>query len=428
MRQAVVAIVGGMLLLVVSTDPTQAQSGAPRYRMLLDERHPLVAEIELFLPGRDDMAIDLRLRPQSDGSFASPPVCDRGRLETLGAEHWRADGSCGRVRWSVPLDDQSRAGLDAGYPVGAWDGDGRWWIVTSRLGWLMSEVAPSDARLEVKVRDAQNRITRYQFVLRGPEHVPFYAVLSPQAPTSFNADEIALDVFGKMPSPVRPDLLRSLAGVWSGWRRDLLPDGARAPARIALTWTHPPSGSEPGFVASAGSDAVVMHYLAEPGVADADAKWRAGMILIGGHEGFHSLLGALPQRWPTWVNESWASYFAYRAVRERTDSAALALADELVQQPVAPGLLAVQSEQDQGDSSNYAVFYSKGARFWQAIDAVLVTRDSPSGRLAALIRDSDAFAEVDWTDPDSLAAFLDARSNGRAGALVSCYLVETGCG
>lgn len=428
MRAAVVAIVAGALLLVVLTGTSEARSDAPRYRMLLDEQHPLIAEIELTLPRRGDGAIDLRLRPQSDGNFRSPLACDRGRIEALGGGRWRAGDTCHEVHWTVALADHERAGVDASYPVGAWDRAGRWWIVTSRLGWLAPDNAPSEAPLEVLVRDTQGRVVKRQFTLRGREHIPFYAIVSPVEPARVEADGFAVDVYGALPAAVAPEQLAALSSMGAAWRRDLLPAGVHAPSRLALAWTHPPAGTEPGFVASAGSDAVLMHYVDEADEADLQAKLRVGMMLVGGHEAFHALMGALPQRWPTWVNESWATYFAYRALGERAGPAEMALADELVQQPFEAGLATVQAEQDRGDSANYMAFYSKGARFWQAIDAVLVTRESPSGRLAALIQDSDAFAEVDWNDPTSLAGFLDARSDGRASALVRCYVVEDACG
>lgn len=420
------ALAAAATLLVTVPATAAAPGDGPRYRLMLDQRQPLSGRFELQLPPNDGGSTELQLRPGSDGRFASPPACAEGRIEALGGGRWRADAACREIRWTVALADHERDGVDASYPVGAWDRAGRWWIVTSRLGWLTAADGASDAPLEVLVRDAQARVSRRSFTLHGPKQIPFYAIVSPAEPMRIEADGFALDVYGAIPEAVARERLAAFTGTSAAWRRDVVPAGVDAPARLALAWVRPPAGTAPGFVASAGSDAVLMHYV-EEAVADPQAKLRAGTMLVGGHESFHALIGALPQTWPTWVNESWAAYFAYRAVLESRDPEAQAVADQLVQQRIATGLLAVQAEVDGGRSANYIAFYSKGARFWQAIDAVLVTRGSPSGRLAALIHDSDAFAEVDWDDPASLATFLDARSDGRADVLVHCYLVENGC-
>ena len=60
--------------------------------------------------------------------------------------------------------------------------------------------------------------------------------------------------------------------------------------------------------------------------------------------------------------------------------------------------------------------------------AVLVTRDNRTGRLAALIQDTGGLKGLDWSKPDAISAFFNARSSGRAGTIVHCYLVATGCG
>jgi hypothetical protein len=100
----------------------------------------------------------------------------------------------------------------------------------------------------------------------------------------------------------------------------------------------------------------------------------------------------------------------------------------LIDAPSPAGLLGVQAQVDHGNGSNYNVFYGKGARFWDAIDAVLVTRSNPSGRLAALIQDTHGLRGLDWSKADAIAAYLDARSNGRASDIVRCYLVKPDCG
>jgi hypothetical protein len=196
---------------------------------------------------------------------------------------------------------------------------------------------------------------------------------------------------------------------------------------LDVLWIPQPPQGEPGFMASAGMRAVLMQNIPGPDKVAADAKLRAA-ILLGVHEGFHTLIGSIPATWPKWVNESWASYFAWRASEHRLDPAALKIAKELIDAPAAPSLLAIEAQVDHGDGSNYEAFYGKGARFWAAIEAVLVTRNNPSGRLAALIQDTHGLAGLDWSNPDAVAAYFDLRSAGRAGPIVRCYLVASGCG
>jgi hypothetical protein len=90
-------------------------------------------------------------------------------------------------------------------------------------------------------------------------------------------------------------------------------------------------------------------------------------------------------------------------------------------------LLIVEKEVEKGNQSDYGDFYSRGARFWAAIDKVLSVAPNGSGKLAALIRKTNGFAGLDWTNADAIAAYFDRYSRGRAGAVVRCYLTDGGC-
>ena len=79
------------------------------------------------------------------------------------------------------------------------------------------------------------------------------------------------------------------------------------------------------------------------------------------------------------------------------------------------------------DGSDYDVFYNRGIRFWWAIDHILTIKPNPSGKLAALLQQTDGFAGVDWKDPKSIARFFDEYSIGRASSVVQCYLVDDAC-
>ncbi len=90
-------------------------------------------------------------------------------------------------------------------------------------------------------------------------------------------------------------------------------------------------------------------------------------------------------------------------------------------------ILEAQRRADQGDESQTLVFYAKGARFWEAIEAVFDGSGNPSGKLAALIRRGDGMDEVGWRSAVSVARWLDPHSRGRAGPIVRCYLGGEGC-
>jgi hypothetical protein len=190
-------------------------------------------------------------------------------------------------------------------------------------------------------------------------------------------------------------------------------------------WFGPSPGSEPGIFASANSDAILIQYIPDPKSSDPDAKLAAGIFGTGAHEAFHAL-GAVSGA-PAWANESLATYFAYLAARRHLSGEPLRLLSQLVDAPSDRPLLNVERDVEKGDQTNYGDFYSKGARFWAAIDKVLSVAPNGSGRLAALIRQTNGFAGLDWTSADAVAAYFDRYTRGRAGAVVRCYLTDSGC-
>jgi len=103
------------------------------------------------------------------------------------------------------------------------------------------------------------------------------------------------------------------------------------------------------------------------------------------------------------------------------------LADELVATPNPRPLLEADRRFGKDDGDQEVIFYSKGARFWMEIEAVLTGPANPSGRLAALIKATGGMRGLDWRDANAVAGFFDRHSAGRAGPIVRCYLVQPGC-
>jgi hypothetical protein len=397
------------------------------YHVALDERTPLRALVSVDLPidRSDDLLLGASSRAAAN--LVGMPDCDGKPIAMRAAGRWSAPATCRTVHWTLGLRDQDQQGMDAADPQGAWSAQGRWWLLTDHLAFL----APADgwgaADVEMTARLRDGRTVAHKLPFPHEGQMPFYGVVSAAAPRLYRSRGFTLRVNGAVPAEAGDAQQRFFTEAWSRWRRDLLPRDAVTPAVLDVLWIPPPPHAEPNFMASAGMRAVLMQNIPGPDKAVSDAKLRAAVIL-GVHEGFHTLIGSIAQTWPIWVNESWASYFAWRAAGPHLDSAARKMAKELIDASASPSLLTIQTQVEHGDGSNYEALYGKGARFWAAIDALLVTRNNASGRLAALIQDTHGLRGLDWSSPDAIAAYFNARSGGRAGAVVRCYLVETGCG
>ena len=376
-------------------------------------------------PNRIDDLV-LAVGKSAAATLIGTPVCDGTPLAARAPTLWVAPATCRTVRWSVALRDQDKDGMDASDPTGAWSAAGRWWLLTDHLAFLAPRGGwDADVAIVAQLRDGkENRIVQ-SFPHRG--QMPFYGIVSAEPARVYRSGDFTLRVHGAVPPEAGEAQQHFFADTWSRWRRDILPRGATAPSALDILWIAPPPHGDPGFLASAGMHAVLMQNVPGPEQAASDAKLRAA-VLLGVHEGFHTLIGSIPETWPMWVNESWASYFALRAAKRHLDPAALKVTRDLMDAPASPSLLDVQKQVDHGDNGNYDAFYGKGSRFWAAIDAVLTTRRNGSGRLAALIQDTNGLQGIDWSKPDAIAAFLDARSAGRASAIVRCYLIKADCG
>lgn len=414
------------LALALALSGTRA-ARAFTYSVTLDERTPLIARVSVDLPARRSGDLLLGTSSRAAASLIGAPDCGGTPLTGRAPTRWAAPAGCRSIGWTLALRDQDKQGMDAADPSGAWSAHGRWWLLTDHLAFLAPDSGWERADVQIRARRRDGRIlTRVLPFPRGGQ-MPFYGIVSATASRLYRSRGFTLRVKGAIPAEAGDAQQRFFADTWSRWRRDLLPRDANAPAVLDVLWIPPPPHGEPNFMASAGMRAVLMQNIPGPDKDASDTKLRAA-VLLGVHEGFHTLIGSIPQTWPVWVNESWASYFAWRAAEPHLDPAALKMAKELIDVPAAPSLLAIEAQVERGDQSNYEAFYGKGARFWAAIDALLVTRSNGSGRLAALIQDTHALQGLDWSNPSAVAAYFEARSAGRAGAVVRCYLVETGCG
>lgn len=415
-----------VLLLSAALAGAQAQGATapgPRYELRLDERSALQVQMALVLP--DDREERIGVDPATAISLASGPRCPAGTLERLAAGSWLKPRGCSRVSWSAHLADLDASGTDASRPAAGWSARHRLWLLGATLPWLRA-TASGSAPVVAAARFAGGKRIARSFT-KSPNGAPLAVVVAQRPAQRFRAGGMTMRVHGDAPGAAYADLQRSVAVTWAQWRRDILPKGSRSPRALDVLWLRPASGAEPGFFASSGSDAILMQHVPAPADPDDAVKLRAGIMLIGAHEGFHALTDSLPGARPAWVGESWASHFAWRAARRHLSGPGLAHAEALVQTRVPLSILEAQRRWDSGNQGQALVFYSKGARFWAAIEAVLEGPANGSGRLAELIRSSETMRRLDWKDADAVAAFFDAHSGGRAGPIVRCYLAGTGC-
>ena len=408
-----------LALAIVAIAATSAQATVG-YEIQLDARHPTRVHFLLTVPAEQDLAFSV---PKGAEQPSSAPTCASTPLQRTGPTTWLKPKGCAVVSWAGSVSDLDNASFDGSSPNSGWSGRHQLWLLTGALPWLRIKGQPT-----VPVRiDAQLRGRQFQEISKIPADASFPVAIVVGEPTRrYTADGFVLNVYGEVPSARKFDRLqRSLVSTLAHWRRDLFQKTDRAPDQLNYVWFGPSPNSEPGIFASANSDAILIQYIPDPKSSDPDVKLAAGVFGTGAHEAFHAM-GAVSGA-PAWANESLAMYFAYAAARRHLSGESLRLFSQLVNGASEKPLLVVEKEVERGDQSDYGDFYSRGARFWAAIDKVLSVAPNGSGKLAALIGKTNGFAGLDWTNADAIAAYFDRYSRGRAGAVVCCYLTDGGC-
>jgi hypothetical protein len=403
-----------------------AADAAPlAYRILLSEAAPLVAEVELDKP-------PARLLPARDGNAA--PItglsCD-GRPLAITGNLLEVPQGCGTLRWSVRLIDLDAQGVDASVPPSGWSPQHRFWYLAERHGLLRPADLRRGGEVTVVTRWSEGSVAARTLRYPTLEEPPFYAVAGRAPSHAYEADGVHMSVWGSPPDFTwMTDIHRHVLRAWARWRRDVVAPGATSPAGLDFAWLKPRPDMEPGYNASAGAHAIGAQLRLREGDPDAQSKARAVIGSSAAHEGFHSIIGTTGQGWPTWVNESLANYFALEAARGFLAAADFAFLERIYSDAeVTTPLLTAQADHDRGrQDEGRDVFYRRGPRFWREIQAVLTSRRNGSGRLAALIQDSDGFRGINLSDANAVGRFLDRHSAGRAGPIVRCHLLGAGCG
>ena len=406
-------------LLISGLASASAVSAAPRYEIQVDERDPLLVKVSLQNP-----AAILRLRQSQDqGSLHKSPACGGRALVRASPGSWRVPAGCKRVEWSTRISvvDGSSA-FDIAAPAPVWDPKARLWLLTSALPWLRGDGQKS-ASVSISARLRGKTLVR-SVVLPEDASIPLAFVVG-RPVRSFVADGFTIEGYGHLPAPETDAWQRQLAAIIAAWRRDLLPSDSSFPPQMSYVWLPPPANADPGLSASANTGSVLMQYAPAPDEPVAGPRLKGGILVIGAHEGFHAL-GAVRGA-PEWAGEGLATYFAYRGAKPNLDVQSHQLVREMINAPADLSLLNLQKAFKAGDGSAYPLFYGKGARFWAAIEQVLTVRPNGSGNLAALIRETKGFEGIAWSDGDQIARYFDRYSQGRARAIVQCFVIEDNC-
>jgi hypothetical protein len=315
--------------------------------------------------------------------------------------------------------------LEISHPHSHWNSGNKSWFLSGDLPWIKYKGQPRTAIHIVLQRTG--RTAEQISALPADTGAPIYILAGGNA-RHFANKHVIVNHYGAAPTGNRYDHLQTeLAATLARWGQDIIPTGELRRSQFNYVWVEQTPGLDPGFYASTGSDAILMQFVPDTSSPHPLDKLEAGILLTGAHEGFHALAGPVSRGKPAWVNESWASYFAYAAAQRVLIGGPLAEAKTLFEEPADTSVLHAQAKLDKGDGSNYAVFYTRAARFWAAIDNVLDIPPNDSGRLAALIKSSHGMPGVDWRDPDSIANYLGPHSQGRSKKIIRCYLVDDHC-
>lgn len=416
---ALVLPIGGTLAVA-----PVAQQGS--YQLGLTSREPTVVHFEMNLPR--EQAVSLTLSKEAELPN-SAPQCGSTPLRQTVPRTWVKPAGCAVVHWSGSMANGASADFDASSPISVWIDRDRTWLLTGSLPWLE---APGQDGLPVQI-NAQVGSKKFSVRARGPAagEIPVYIpVGDPSA--HFKADGFTVVGYGAVPAGAEFDKLElRLAATLARWWTDIPPPDTVRPDHFNFVWFGPSRRSAPGVFASAGSDALLIQYVPDRKATNSDAKLKAAIFGVGAHEALHSLFESVPgfgKQWATWAAESLPTYFAYQAARRHLRGPSLAmLRSEIINAPANQALLPIEAKTDAGEQSQYDKFYGRGARFWWAIENVLTNPPNGSGRLAALIRRTNGMQGMDWRNAESIAAYLDRYSGGRAGPIVQCFLADDNC-
>lgn len=423
--RALFILIAIAVLPACASVPLPSPSVAPvphAYEIDMDARSPTEARVRLALSNAPSSIFPAR---DGDGAGVRNVRCQDGRAALQQEARWLVPMGCRRLEWMIAVDDLDAIGVDAGLPSAAYSRRQGHLVLPERDGLLRASNDGGTATVRLRALDGSTVARDYAFpAINQP---PFYAVVGTRSTQDYRNGGLALRIFGDAPDYVWMDVIHQhVLATWPRWGRDVVV--GPAPSTIDWAWVRPVKGAEPGYNASAGNAAIVSQIILRDGDPDAEAKARVVIATSAAHEGFHLITGAAGQAWPAWVNESLANHFAITAARDFLVPEDHRWLDAFYVDPEARApLLEAQALYDAGDGGQSQVFYTWGARFWREIEKVLTNQPNQSGKLAALIVETNNFADIDLNDVDALAALLDQHSDNKAAFIVRCFLEGADC-
>ncbi len=403
------------LALLLASSGASAESWL--YRVQLDPAAPLAARIEVELPaGHRAQDFSVQVRGTTTGVMpqARDIRCDGVPVVPDNAGAWRVQGwNCVRLSWTITFSDVSPAGVDATAQANIYD--------RYQHFWLLSE----PASLLRPVGDLSHQGV-VEIIGGGPVHGGAEGGTEGGAgqrrfvPTVAMAPEFY--VIGELPTSVvragAAELIyvnaldASLGGLVGEDRRQIgyLTRVAgvkpRQPLRSVVVWLPIAEPEEPRV--AAGYRTIVISGVVQDGRLRQIEQTLALLL----REQFVQIT---PAKVPLWIRESLAQYYALKALRRTDLSAARITAIErrYVDPMRAPKLRLREAQrrlQPYRDRSQFGVFHTDGATFWDRLDRAIV-RKSGFRTLDSLL---PRLFTADWTD-DRLPPAIVERMRRYAG-------------
>lgn len=415
----IAAMLSTIACLNMSSARFNSTPRAPSYVVMIEASKPSEAWVNLKLPVGSTRVYIAR---NGDASAISQVRCTDGRVAAFEDAVWLTPQGCGELIWRVALESIDTGGMDASLPIASFSRNHSYWLLPERAAFLRA--TNDSARMHMILRLEDGRTINKNLTLSSANQPPLYAVIGGEPQSEYSLEGMRLRVFGNPPKySWMVSVHNNILAQWSTWRRDIMT--GEAPDTIDWVWVEAPFDAEPGYNASAGAETIVSQIKLRDRDPDGEAKSRVVIGTSAAHEGFHTITGAAGQAWPAWINESLASHFAIKAARTflAPEDQKWLEAFYIVPKVHIP-LLEAQASYSTGDEDQAQVFYTYGARFWREIESILTNKPNRSGRLAALIVESDNFSKIDLNSANELAMFLDLHSDGKARPIVLCFLLN----
>ncbi len=415
------AFIASASACTVSENTEQSTNNAPAYVIELSDTTPAQASVRLTLPKNSGAPTEWKLYSRAAQMNVNSQVqdvrCDDARIAKADDDSWPVPAGCAVINWTV--DFVSSAETSPGDQQSAVMPSG-WRVFSSPSSLLRLSPAPS-ALATVTIIDKKSPPTIRK--LPADSAPPAYFVIGAAPLLRAAANDVTLNYAGEdletVTAYVSPQ--EHLKGI-EYFKSILGEEKSRETPELTVVW-YGVSRERHEISGAAGYDTMLANYILEQDNPSAAEFYRPFVLVL--HEQFHQI-SLLPA--PIWAGESLAQYFALKAAKKILPE--IAAVQEIYAQEIngpldaGPGLLTIQQQIMNGDYRNYSLLYTRGAKFWSAIDTAIA---NASGGAASL---DDYLPAIGALDIDAKAtelpvAFFNALSivdESELKALASAYL------